>query len=699
VRASVQPDRGPSIDAVSWFGSAAKRVLIGRPFPTHRATEQLLPKRIALPVFASDPLSSVAYATEEILLVLSLGGIALLHLSVPVAAAVVVLLAVVVASYRQTVHEYPQGGGAYQVAGQNLGRSWGLLAASALLTDYVLTVAVSIASGVDQIASALPSLHGHQVVLALVLVALLVLANLRGIKESGRAFAVPTYGFVAGVLVMILWGLFQMSLGHTPRAESAGLPIHPEGSYAGLALVFLTLRAFSSGCTALTGVEAIANGVPAFKPPKAANAARTLLVLGVLAITMFVGITALALISDVHVAEQPTDLGLPADAPTKTVIAQVAAAVFGGDHTIGFAWIAVFTALILVLAANTAFNGFPVLASILAQDRYLPRQLHTRGDRLVYSNGVVLLAVFAGLLIWAFDASTTRLIQLYIIGVFLSFTLSQAGMVRHWTRLLATERDEPRRRSIVRKRAISGFGATMTGVVLAVVLATKFRSGAWIVVIAMPVIYALMLGINAHYRRVRTELTWRDDSVMLPARNHAIVLVSQLHLPTARALAYARATRPDTLTALTVNVDDADTRALQAEWEQHRVPVPLTVIDSPYREITRPVLDYVRGRRRRSPRDVITVFIPEYVVGRWWEQLLHNQSALRLKARLLFQPGVMVTSVPWQLDSSEVRARKEVLADGVDGPPLLTPPPPSTTQTPASGPASPAGVGETTARE
>jgi amino acid transporter len=649
---------------VSWFGSAAKRLLIGRPFPTHRATEQLLPKRIALPVFASDPLSSVAYATEEILLMLSLGGVALLHLSVPIAVAVVLLLTVVVASYRQTVHEYPQGGGAYQVASQNLGRSWGLLAASALLVDYVLTVAVSISSGVDQIASALPSLHGHQVALALGAVALLALANLRGIKESGRAFAIPTYAFVVGVLIMIVWGLFQLALGHTPRAESADLPIHPEGTFAGLALIFLSLRAFSSGCTALTGVEAIANGVPAFKPPKSANAARTLLVLGVLSIAMFSGITMLALVSDVHVAQQPADLGLPPDAPTKTVIAQVAAAVFGGDHSLGFAWIAVFTTLILVLAANTAFTGFPVLGSVLAQDRYLPRQLHTRGDRLVYSNGIVLLSVAAGLLIWAFDASTTRLIQLYIIGVFLSFTLSQAGMVRHWSRLLQTERDDSRRRSLRRKRLVNAVGATFTGVVLLVVLATKFLAGAWIVVIAMPVLYAVMLGIHRHYSRVREELVWRDDSVVLPSRNHAVVLVSQLHLPAARALSYARATRPDTLTALTVSVDEADTRALQADWEQHQVPVPLTVIESPYREITRPVLDYVRGLRRRSPRDVVTVFIPEYVVGRWWEQLLHNQSALRLKGRLLFQPGVMVTSVPWQLDSAELQVRRDVLADG-----------------------------------
>ena len=638
---------------MSGVGQVAKRLLVGRPYASDRATEQLLPKRIALPVFASDPLSSVAYATEEILLVLSLGGLALLHLSVPVAVGVVVLLVVVVASYRQTVYEYPRGGGAYQVAGENLGRPFGLVAASALLVDYVLTVAVSVSAGVDNMASAVPVLHEHQVAVALGFVALLALGNLRGIRESGRAFAFPTYAFVGGVLVMVLWGLARAAAGSPPRAESADLSVSAEHSYAGLALVFLVLRAFSSGCTALTGVEAIANGVPAFKPPKSANAARTLLVLGGLAISMFGGITALALLTRVHVAEDPTDLGLPAGTGTKTVIAQVASAVFGGDSSVGFYWITAFTALVLVLAANTAFTGFPVLGSILAQDRYAPRQLHTRGDRLVFSNGIVVLAVAAGLLLWAFDASTTRLIQLYIIGVFLSFTLSQAGMVRHWTRLLARGGIDPdRRRSVVRKRAINAVGAALTGLVLIVVLATKFLAGAWIVVIAMPLLYLLMTGIHRHYQQVGRELEWRDEAALLPARTHAVVLVSQLHLPTARALAYARATRPDTLTALTIDIDDTDTRALQDEWGRRRVPVPLTVLESPYREITRPVLQYVKDLRRAGPRDVVTVFIPEYVVGRWWEQLLHNQSALRLKTRLLFQPGVMVTSVPWQLHSA-----------------------------------------------
>jgi amino acid transporter len=638
-----------------------KRLVIGRAFRSELAGEQLLPKRIALPVFASDPLSSVAYATEEILLVLSLGGAALLGLSIPVAVAVVVLLAVVVASYRQTVHEYPHGGGAYQVASENLGRPVGLVAASALMVDYVLTVAVSISSGVDNVVSALPSFGGHQVSLCLGFIAVLTMVNLRGVRESGAAFAVPTYAFVAGVLVMIVWGLGGTALGHPPHAESAGLTVHAEHDYGGLALLFLVLRAFSSGCTALTGVEAISNGVPAFRKPKSRNAATTLLILGTLAIVMFAGITALALVAHVRVAESPTDLGLPADAHPKTVIAQLGASVFGGDHSIGFFYLTAFTALILVLAANTAFNGFPVLASILSRDRYLPRQLHNRGDRLVFSNGVVLLAVFAGVLLWAFDASTTRLIQLYIIGVFLSFTLSQAGMVRHWQRRLAGETDPAARRGIRRRQAINAGGAAMTAVVLVVVLATKFLAGAWIVCLAIPALWLLMRGIQRHYHRVHASLEapegLQGNVALLPARNHAVVLVSNTLLPTQRALAYARATKPDQLIALTVNIDDDDTRELESKWEQLGLPVGLTVLDSPYREITRPVLEYVRRLRVDHPRDVVTVFIPEYVLGQWWEQLLHNQSALRLKARLLFERGVMVTSVPWQMDTDARQQR------------------------------------------
>jgi len=338
----------------------------------------------------------------------------------------------------------------------------------------------------------------------------------------------------------------------------------------------------------------------------------------------------------------------------KTVTVQLAETVFGSGSLLVLL-VAGMTALILFLAANTAFSGFPVLGSILAQDRYLPRQLHTRGDRLAFSNGIMSLALLACVLIFAFQAQVTRLIQLYIVGVFVSFTLSQTGMVRHWNRLLRTERDPRARRRMIRSRSINMFGLTLTGVVLVIVLITKFLLGAWIAIVAMAVSYVVMLGIRKHYDTVARELSPPDERPVLPSRNHAVVLVSKLHLPTLRALAYARATRPDTLTGVTVNVDDNDTRALQEEWERREIPVPLTVVDSPYREITRPIIDFVKSKRRDSPRDVVTVYIPEYVVGRWWENLLHNQSALRLKGRLLFEPGVMVTSVPWQLKSVENR--------------------------------------------
>ncbi len=643
-----------SISRVTFGVDVVKRLLIGRAIRSEQAGEELLRKRIALPVFASDPLSSVAYATEEILLVLSLGGVALYGLSLPVALGVVLLLAIVVISYRQTAREYTRGGGAYQVASQNLGRGVGLVAASALLVDYVLTVAVSVSSGADNIISAFPELGSHEVGVCLVVVAVLAIMNLRGIRESGRAFAIPTYCFCGGVLIMIGWGLLRTLFGATPVAESAGLQIHPEAQYSGFALVFLVLRAFSSGSTALTGVEAISNGVPAFRPPKGKNAATTLTMLGVLAITMFAGVTLLALISDVRVAENPTDLGLPPDAHPRTVIAQIASAVFGGPNSVGFYFVTAFTALVLLLAANTAFNGFPMLSSLLAQDRFLPRQLHTRGDKLVYSNGILLLTVCSGGLLWLFNASTTALIQLYILGVFLAFTLSQAGMVRHWQRRIAAETDPRLRRRLRLSQAINGVGAVFTGVVLIVVLITKFASGAWLVCLAIPSLWLLMRAIRHHYAQVREELTVAPDEggMPLPARNIAIVLVANTLRPTLLAVSYARATRPDKLVALTAMVDEEDTRELLADWEARELPVSLTVAESPYREITRPVLDYIRRWREKNPRDVITVFIPEYVLGRWWEQVLHNQSALRLKARLLFQPGVMVTSVPWQLTSS-----------------------------------------------
>jgi hypothetical protein len=447
-----------------------------------------------------------------------------------------------------------------------------------------------------------------------------------------------------------------------PQAESAGFSVTPVHSTAGLAVLLLALRAFSQGCTALTGVEAVSNGVPNFKPPKSRNAAGTITIMGGITLAMFAGITALALITQVRVADDPAQLvGAPAGYAQRTAIAQVAGAVFG-YHSVWFLAVQAFTAAILVLAANTAFNGFPILASILGQDSYLPKQFARRGDRLVFSNGIVILATLAGLLIWMFDASTSRLIQLYIIGVFVSFTLSQSGMVRHWTRALRHERDRVRRRSLLRSRLINGMGAALTGVVLVVVLVTKFTHGAWLVVIAMPLIFGLMKAIERHYRKVAAELAPDPGGMVLPSRIHAVVLVSRLHKPTLRALAYARATRPDTLTALTVASSPQEVRALRADWAERGVPVPLAELDAPYRDITGPVLEYIADFRRRHPRDLIAVYIPEYVVGRWWEQLLHNQSALRLKARLLFQRGVMVTSVPWPLASSHAGDPQPVTA-------------------------------------
>lgn len=642
---------------MSWFTNLTKRLVIGRPVRSDRLHETLLPKRIALPVFASDPLSSVAYAPEQVFLTLALAGLSAYYLAPWIAVVIAIVIFTVVASYRQNVRAYQTGGGDYEVATTNLGPRFGLTVASALMVDYVLTVAVSVSAGVANVVSAIPALVGHEVLISLILILVLTAMNLRGVRESGTLFAIPTYVFVVSVLFMVGYGLVRSAFGVDMPAESASFDIR-EHSYVGLAMAFLVLRAFSSGSAALTGVEAISNGVPAFRKPKGQNAATTLLMMGLIAVTMFIGIIMLALITDVKVAENADDLlGAPGDYEQKTMIAQVADAVFN-NFSPGFYVVAAATGLILFLAANTAFNGFPVLGSILAQDRYLPRQLHTRGDKLAFSNGILLLAMFAGILIVAFNANDDRLIQLYIVGVFVSFTCSQAGMLRHWNRKLLTETDPLVRRRMRRSQTINAFGMCVTGMVLAVVLVARFTHGAWIAIVAMIVIYMTMRGIRRHYETVADELTPSEDETVLPARNHVVVLVSKVHRPTLRALAYARATRPDTLTALTVNVDDAETRALQEEWDRRDLPVPLTVVESPYREVTRPILDYVKRIRRESPRDLVTVFIPEYVVGHWWEQLLHNQSALRLKGRLLFTPGVMVTNVPWQLVSSDRRAHR-----------------------------------------
>lgn len=645
---------------MSKLSTVARRLVLGTPFRSDKLAHTLLPKRIALPVFASDALSSVAYAPEEIFLVLSVAGVAAYTMAPWIALAVVGVMLIVIASYRQNVHAYPSGGGDYEVVTTNLGGTAGLTVASALMVDYVLTVAVSMSSAMSNIGSAIPFIGQHKVWFAVAFILLLAALNLRGIRESGTAFAIPTYAFMIGMFVMLGWGFFQIEiLGEPLQAESAGFEMHSEhGDIVGFALVFLVARAFSSGSAALTGVEAISNGVPAFRKPKSRNAASTLLLLGGISVTLLMGITLLAKETGVQIAERPEEqlVGAPDGYQQKTLIAQLADAVFH-DFPLGLFLIALVTALILGLAANTAFNGFPVLGSILAQDSYLPHQLRTRGDRLAFSNGILFLAFAAIAFVVAFQAEVTALLQLYIVGVFVSFTFSQIGMVRHWTRLLRVETDAAERAKMMRSRVINTIGCVCTGTVLVIVVVTKFAAGAWIAILVMSFFFVVMKLVHKHYATVQRELAEADaeagDDVVLPSRNHAIVLVSNVTLPTKRALAYARATRPDELEAIHVSIDDAEARELKTKWEGSDFSLPLKIVASPYRDITRPVMDYVKRITKDAPRTVVTVFIPEYVVGHWWEQVLHNQSALRLKGRLLFEPQVMVTSVPYQLNSSE----------------------------------------------
>jgi amino acid transporter len=534
-----------------------------------------------------------------------------------------------------------------------------MVVAASLMVDYVMTVAVSVAAGIDNVISAVPVLNAERVPLALGCVALLTLVNLRGVRESGRAFAIPTYLFIAGILGTVGFGLVQTILGHAPVAPSATYQIREEATgLTGIALVMLALRAVSSGCTALTGVEAISNGVPAFRAPKARNAARTLTLMGVIAIVMFVGVTVLALVANVRVAEDTCALvGFPGDCtsdPQLTVIAQLAGSVFGGDSP-AFFFVQATTALVLVLAANTAYNGFPMLTSVLARHDLVPRQLRNRGDRLSFSNGILALAAAAGSLLLVYGADVDQLLHLYILGVFTSFTLSQIGMVRHWNRQLSEPTTLPADHARIRvARIVNALGAALTGVVLVIVLVTKFTSGAYLVVIAVPLLVLLMRGVSRHYARVRRQLAPQGNPTRLPSRVHAVVLASTLHEPTLRAVAYARATRPSTLTALTVQVDQDETDAFCAAWTEAQIPVTLTVIGSPFRDITTPIVDYLSRIRRESPRDLVAVYLPEYVVDHWWEELLHNQSALRLKVRLRLMGNVMVTSVPYLLDDNEL---------------------------------------------
>jgi len=751
-----------------------KRVLLGRAIATHKLEHQLLPKTLALPVFSSDPLSSNAYATEEMMLVLVLAGAGALSFRIPIAIAIATVLTIVIVSYRQTVRAYPGGGGSYIVAHENLGVVPGLTAAAALLIDYVLTVSVSVVAGVLAVVSAAPGLADHKVGLALVFIALLTVANLRGVKEAGILFAVPTYGFVAMVYLMLATG-FVRCLGDCPRAATADLPLE---ATAGLSL-FLVLRAFSSGATALTGVEAISNGVQAFRRPQSRNAAQTLGAMGLMTVTMFLGITVLSVLLHVRVNHEI--------AASRSVLSQIAETVFG--RSILFYLLQGLTAGILILAANTSYQDFPRLSAILARDRFMPSQFKNRGDRLVFSNGIVVLSLLAALLVSLFDANLTSLIQLYVVGVFTAFTLSQLGMVRRWLRL----KEPGWRRSAI----INGIGAVATGIVLVIVAITKFGTpphpGAWIVIAAMPVIIGFFLAVNRHYEAIgrvlraavvppsreisntfvllvpdlhlatadaiaylrslrpdgviplyigdpeayeeaatrwpslaprmgalnqlpanggrvgsvrafvesirggdpegfvtvvvpeelsgssllqflrRGSIFWLKFSLLFvagvvvtnvpllpkerplvsehplePRRHVVLVPVSAVHAATSRAVSYATSLRAAEVEAVFFSTDPEEQERILIEWSRWEMGIPLSIVDAPFRDLTSPMLEEVRRHTARSGT-VVSVVIPEFVPRRWWQHLLHNQTALFLKRLLLFEPNVVVTSVPFHL--------------------------------------------------
>jgi len=758
---------------------ALKRVLVGRPLASHKAEHQLLPKFLALPVFSSDPLSSNAYATEEMMLVLVTAGASALIYRVPIAIAIATVLVIVIVSYRQTVRAYPGGGGSYIVAHENLGTLPGLIAAAALLIDYVLTVSVSVVAGFLAITSAAPELTEHRVILSVAIVVLLTLANLRGVKEAGTFFAIPTYGFVAMIYVMLVTG-FVRCVGGCPQAATAHLPLEAVGAVS----LFLVLRAFSSGATALTGVEAISNGVQAFRRPQAKNAAATLSMMGFMTVTMFIGITTLSVLMHVRVNEEI--------AATRSVLSQIGETVFG--RTFPYFLLQGLTAGILILAANTSYQDFPRLSAILARDRFMPSQFRNRGDRLVFSNGIVILAAAASGLVFAFDASLTALIQLYVVGVFTAFTFSQLGMVRRWRRL----REPGWRRSMI----INGIGATATGIVLVIVTMTKFVHGAWIVIVTMPVLILFFLAVHRHYerisRRLRAEyaspdpdastafvLLVRDlgpatakavgylrvlrptrilpvfvgppddhqeaarrwasfaprmgtleplpeagnglvgalrryvraarrehedfitvvvpealssrslvqhlalgsafwlkarlffeadvvvtdvpfmpdertpsarlDHPVEPTRHVVLIPVSGVHAATARAVSYALSLDAAAVGAIFFSTEHGDERELAAEWMDRRMGVPLSIVDAPFRDFSKPMLEEVR-RYTSRPGTVVTVVMPELVVAHWWEHLLHNQSSLFFKRLLLFEPNVVVTSVPLHLNREPSRS-------------------------------------------
>jgi amino acid transporter len=672
--------------------TSIKRLLVGNPLRTEEAAHERLTKKTALAVFSSDALSSTAYATEEILLVLAaavaFGQTNAFHYVVPISIGIAVLLVIVATSYRQTIHAYPSGGGAYIVAKENLGTTPGLVAGASLLVDYVLTVSVSIAAGVAAITSMVQGtrfawLDDHKIALCLLFISFIAIANLRGVRESGALFATPTYAFIICFLFMIGYGIFHYFVyggaAHVPSVEDLKVA---EGYKFQPVTLFLILGAFSNGCAALTGIEAISNGVPAFKKPEARNASTTLVVMAALLTTMFLGTSVMAYLYGVH------------PHANETVISQFGRIIFTGAFGWFYYVVQVTTALILVLAANTSFADFPRLASLLARDRFLPRQFANRGDKLVFSNGIVILAIFSSVLVAAFGGDTSRLIPLYAVGVFLSFTLSQVGMVRHWLKeraemraQKAVARDEPKETSLFdqseddeqalpdvhlaaaethapyfvndevtdsmhwkKSIVINGLGAIATFVVLCVFIITKFMHGAWIVVVVIPLLVLMFRSIHKHYLRVAKQLSTEGLEQLHAINNTVIVPISGIHRGVINALQYAKAISPDGVKAVYVDFDEEATHKLKEKWEQWGSGVELVVLPSPYRELTRPLLRYVNRLRRRGDDNFVTVVLPEFIPARWWQQLLHNQSSLLLKGSLLFTKSVVVVSVPYHLE-------------------------------------------------
>jgi len=600
-----------------------KRVLVGPPMPLAQARHERLRKRVALAVFSSDALSSVAYATEEILLIAVLAGTAALHLSVPISIAITALLVIVAISYQQTIHAYPSGGGSYIVARANLGAVAGLIAAAALLVDYVLTVSVSVAAGVAAVTSAFPDMATHKVALGVGFVAVIAVANIRGVRESGRIFAVPTYFFVLSFGFMIAEGLVRVAMGSLPRTPPPALPAAETLTW------FLILRAFSSGCTAMTGTEAISNGIPAFRTPESRNAAITLGWMAAILGSFFIGLTVLA-----------DRLGIvPTEA--ETVVSQIARRLHGTG--IFYYAIQAATALILVLAANTSFADFPRLSSLLARDRFIPRQFANLGERLVFSNGILVLGALAAVLLVLFGGETHALIPLYAVGVFISFTLSQSGMVRHWW----MDRVPGWRHKI----AINGVGALATGVVTVVIAVTKFSHGAWIVVLVIPTLVATFLAMRRHYEDVAEQLSLEGLPGPPELHHTVLIIVGDLHRGVVRAVQYAKTLAGPgvAVRAVFVETDPAKTGKLEEKWARWGLGVPLVILSSPYRSLLRPLIEYLDALQSLGDDHIVTVVIPEFLPSRWWQHVLHNQTALLVKGALLFRKNTVVADVPYLL--------------------------------------------------